>query len=366
MRSISNVTIVIPSLNPDEKLRKTVLSLTDIGFTDIVLVNDGSAPDFDDYFPAELPQCTLLRHPVNRGKGAAMKTAFRYILQRGDTRDGVVTVDGDGQHKASDVLLCAQAMQDTGSVILGTRNFDQKDVPPRSRIGNKITSLVFRLFCGLKISDTQTGLRAIPWKYLPQMPEIDGDRYEYETNMLLRLQSCHIPYAEQQIETVYIEENKTSHFRPFRDSVRIYSLILKFISSSLISSVIDLFLFFILSLFMPTLAGAAADGISTFIARAVSSAANYAINKKSVFRSASHTKGTLVRYYILAVGILLCSGAAISGLSYVFGLNSADYAFIKTLLKFIIDSVLFFASFRIQREWVFTESDESNTQKQGD
>ena len=352
-----NVSIVIPSLNPDEKLRKTVQDLIDLGFTDIILINDGSKDECVPCFPTDLPGCTLLTHEVNRGKGAAMKTAFRYLLERDIPTQGVVTVDGDGQHKASDVLSCAKAMLETRGVVLGVRNFDLPDVPPRSRMGNKITSLVFRLFCGIKISDTQTGLRAIPAAYLPAMLEVSGDRYEYETNMLLQMKSRQIPHGEVSIETVYIEENQTSHFRPVRDSLRIYGLILKFISSSLIASVVDLGLFFLLSLFMPSIVGLASDAVCTLIARIGSSMVNYSINKKAVFRSSGSGRTSLIRYYILAAGIFILSASAMTVLTLLFGFDEGRFAFLKTVIKFIIDSILFLISFRVQREWVFADAE---------
>ena len=352
-----NVSIVIPSLNPDEKLRKTVQDLVNLGFTDIILINDGSKRECVSNFPTDVPGCTLLTHEVNQGKGAAMKTAFRYLLERNIPTQGVVTVDGDGQHKATDVLACARAMQETRGVVLGVRDFDLPDVPPRSRMGNKITSLVFRLFCGIKISDTQTGLRAIPLEYLPAMLEVSGDRYEYETNMLLQMKARQIPCSEVPIETVYIEENQTSHFRPVRDSLRIYGLILKFISSSLIASVVDLGIFFLLSLFMPSMIGVASDAVCTLIARIGSSIVNYSINKKAVFRSSGSGRTSLPRYYILAAGIFILSASAMTVLTLLFGFDEGRFAFLKTVFKFIIDSVLFLISFRVQREWVFADTE---------
>lgn len=353
MIDASRYTVVIPSLNPDEKLAATVNSLLRLGFSDIILVNDGSKPECVPYFPDSHPECTLLTHPVNRGKGAALKTAFQYFLDSGRSSIGVITVDGDGQHRAEDVLRCAGEMEKNGSVVLGVRNFDRADVPWRSRTGNKITSLVFRLFCGLKISDTQTGLRAIPAKYLAQMLSIDGERYEYETNMLLQMKSLGVPCSEVSIETVYIEGNQTSHFRPFRDSLRIYSLILKFISSSLLASVVDLSLFFILSLFLPGVLGTISDAVCTVIARIVSSAVNFTVNKTKVFRSDTSLKTSCIRYYILAAGVLLLSSGAISGISLLFHWADGRFALLKTLCKLVIDTILFLFSFRVQREWVF-------------
>ena len=106
----AHVTVVLPSLNPDEKLQKTVASLLAAGFTDLVLVNDGSREDTLRFFPKEDEHITVLRHEVNRGKGAALKTAFRYVLEHRPDSPGVVTADGDGQHRAEDVRRCAEAM----------------------------------------------------------------------------------------------------------------------------------------------------------------------------------------------------------------------------------------------------------------
>lgn len=356
MQTAKKVTIVIPSLNPDEKLSGVVRDLVSLGFNDIILVNDGSKEEYRQNFPADLPECTLLTHDVNRGKGAAMKTAFRYLLERDRKTEGVVTVDGDGQHKASDVLACTEAMVDTRSVVLGVRNFNLPDVPSRSRMGNKITSFVFNLFCGIKISDTQTGLRAIPYEFLSQMLEVAGDRYEYETEMLLRMKSMGIPHSEVSIETVYIEENQTSHFRPVRDSIRIYGLILKFISSSLIASVVDLGIFCLLSLFMPGVVGLASDTVCTLIARLCSSGVNYSINKRAVFNANSSGKGSLLRYYLLAGGIFVLSASAMTAVTLLFRFDDGRYALIKTLIKFAVDSVLFLISFRAQNEWVFANT----------
>ncbi|MBQ8746557.1 MAG: bifunctional glycosyltransferase family 2/GtrA family protein [Clostridia bacterium] len=368
-----NVTVIIPSLNPDEKLRKTVESLLDIGFTDIILINDGSGEEFVPNFPKDLPNCTLLTHEVNRGKGAAMKTAFRHFLETGRTTEGVITVDGDGQHLAEDVLRCAEEMCNTESVVLGVRDFSGPDVPPRSKFGNRTTSFVFKLFCGLKVSDTQTGLRAIPAKYLPEMLAVDGDRYEYETNALLQMGRLRIPSTEMKIRTVYIEENQTSHFRPFRDSFRIYSLIfkfvikrlsqfLKFLASSALSFVLDLGLFALVSwLLTPLIGDLTAEVLAAICARVVSSLVNFTVNKKRVFKSSAPNKGTLIRYYILAVAILAVSTGGISLFSLLTKMAfSVESTAIKTLVKGCIDTALFIFSFNIQKKWVFADNNDQH------
>ncbi len=356
---LERVTVVIPSLNPDEKLRSTVSSLVKTGFCNIVMVNDGSDSEHEGNFPTtdEFPCLTLLRHGVNRGKGAALKTAFEYILKNPGDTDTVVTVDGDGQHRAEDVLACCEKSARCGALVLGVRDFSLSHVPARSRFGNKTTSFVFRIACGLKISDTQTGLRAIPFEHLPKLLDIEGERFEYETNMLLNLKRLGIPMCEQTIETVYLEENKTSHFRPVRDSLKIYSLILKFIASSAVAAVLDHLLFFLIKLFFGRFFIPYSILFSMVIARIFSSVTNFALNKKTVFKDKGSIGATLLKYYALAVPMLLISSIGVDGVSSALGVKSAA---LMTLIKVVIETVLFILSFRLQREWVFSSKKKEN------
>ena len=299
------VSVIVPSYNPDEKLAKVVKGLEDAGFDDIIVVNDGSREDCLKYFPnpAEHPAMTLLTHSVNLGKGAALKTAFNWFIENRRGREGVVTADGDAQHRVCDILGCAAEMLDSGELILGARDFSLPDVPPRSRMGNRITSAVFLVLCGLHVSDTQTGLRAIPAAALPDLCRVNGDRYEDETNLLLALKGFGIHYHERKIETVYIEENQTSHCRPVRDSLRIYALILEFLLSSGAATIIDLLLFYVLSLFLPQ--GKYVTLEATVLARAVSSLVNFSINRNVVFRNGGSVWKALVRYYSFAIPVML-------------------------------------------------------------
>ena len=181
-------------------------------------------------------------------------------------------------------------MKESGEIILGVGDFSLPDVPERSRKGNRITSGVFKIFVGMEISDTQTGLRGIPAKYLEKLCEIKGDRYEYETNMLLYMKRWDLPFRQVKIKTVYINENETSHFRPVRDSVRIYSLIVKFLitglfvkflGSSLISFVVDYGLNVAFQLLFRYLGLAAfAVGVSYALARAFYSLVNFFLNRR--------------------------------------------------------------------------------------
>ena len=345
------IVIIIPSLNPDEKLKGTVKGLIEQGFKDIVLVNDGSDAEHSANFPSldEFPQCSLLVHEVNRGKGAALKTAFSYVLETRTDCLGVITVDGDGQHLPKDVLACANRLAASpDALILGVRDFSLPGVPPKSRFGNKLTSTVFRFGCGLKISDTQTGLRAIPFGCLGDFLEINGDRFEYETNMLLELKKLRIPVEEQVIETVYEDGNKATHFHPIRDSFRIYRRIFLFMFSSISAAAIDFVAFFLLLTFLNE--SPYATLISTAVARVISSIYNYLVNKKLVFGSKKSTITTLVRYYILAAFIMVLSGTAVDAVS---ALLAQSEPIIVTGIKFVIDMILFAVSFFIQKSWFF-------------
>ena len=197
-----DIMIVIPSLNPDEKLKATISGIKAAGFNNILVVNDGSSKDNLPYFPSE-DEVILLTHRQNRGKGVALKTAFRYINNNLPNISGVITADGDGQHTPEDIINCAKSLDtNANEVILGCRDFFDPQVPPRSRFGNRTTSLVFKLLCGMNISDTQTGLRAFPRKLFDLLCSIEGERFEYETNMLLKFKQHGIALKEVKIQTV--------------------------------------------------------------------------------------------------------------------------------------------------------------------
>lgn len=353
------VTVIVPSYEPDEKLMRVVTGLEEAGFDDIIVVDDGSSEENKKNFPKpeEHPGLTLLVHPKNRGKGAALRTAFAWFRDNRPDRAGVVTADGDAQHRTEDILACSERMlAEENKLILGVRDFSLPHVPKRSRLGNRITAGAFRILFGMKISDTQTGLRAIPRDYILDMLEIKGDRYEYETNMLLGLKDMGLGLAEQTIETVYIEENQTSHFRPVRDSIRIYSLMLKYLASSLFSTLVDLIAFYLLTKFLgPHLPLWCNEFVCTAIARITSATCNFILNKRVVFGNKDDVGKTLLRYTALAVPVMLTSAGCVKLLKWLFG---ATYPIVVTLIKMLVDTILYFVNFRFQRAWVFAKRKE--------
>ncbi len=335
---MDNITVIIPAYKPDRTLLDTVRALTEEGFSHILVVDDGGGADYRDLF-REIeanPACTLLTHEVNRGKGAALKTAFHYVLDHCPQTVGVVTADADGQHLPRDIRRTAEVMAETGASVLGVRDFSESHVPPRSRAGNRITSFMFRLFFGMKISDTQTGLRAFPTEVLPVLLVAEGDRYEYETNMLYLMDRERLPIREVKISTVYIDENSSSHFRVVRDSLRIYGLQLRYLTGFLAAAL----LFGGLRLILPF--STVADGV---IAGIIAAFIHYKLTALSVFdhclRPASYWK-----YMVSAMGF---AGVSL-GLTALAGLLPEP---VSAILPPILWVLAFFWHFRIGHKWVF-------------
>lgn len=353
MTDYQKILVVIPSLDPDDRLLEVIRGVQEKGFTDILLVDDGSAPENQHYFDEGAALgCEVLHHGVNKGKGRALKTAFEWFMQNRPDAAGVVTIDGDNQHLPKDIAACVDVMfaQKKDVLVLGVRDFNLPHVPPKSRFGNKLTSSVFRLFCGLKVSDTQTGLRVFPRGIIPKMIEVSGERFEYETNMLLVCKQADIPLVEQTIETVYINANETTHFHPVKDSLRVYGIIIKFFLSSLLSFLLDYGLFNLFyALFKKGALASHRLFFATALARILSSLFNFTVNRKAVFRSDAPLATTMARYYILWGFQLLASFGLVKLLSGIFGEGGAVVA----ILKLIVDMFLYFVSFRVQQAWVF-------------
>ena len=340
--------VLIPSLNPNEQLLKLVRDLKELNIDKIVVVNDGSdalcRPIFDKL--KNEYNCTVINHEKNEGKGTALKTGFSAISKMGFNIAGYVTADADGQHSPPDIARISETLcKNPSSLVLGVRDFNKKNVPFKSKYGNKITSMIFLLVSGCRCSDTQTGLRGIPADMTDELLKIKGSRFEYETNMLIQLAKNKINFLEVPIETIYNDDNRESHFRPFKDSMIIYGQILKFIISSVFSAVIDIALFTLLCM---TIFSHFDYKIiySTIVARILSGLFNYNINKKAVFKNKEKDIKPFIRYILLFFSLMSLSSASVYFLSL---LNNAN----ETLLKVVVDAVLFLFSFAIQKTVVF-------------
>lgn len=233
---MEHLLLLIPAWNPDTRLIALVEELAEYGFAMILVVDDGSAADSLPLFEMlkTVPSVHLLRHERNRGKGRALKTGFRYILSDLPLIDGVITADADGQHAAADIVAVARAMRDgNDQVALGVREF-ARDVPLRNWFGNVLTKHIFGFVAGMKVRDTQTGLRAFRRSLLPQLEMLPGERYEYEMTVLAYICRHVGRPREIPIATIYMEGDNTSHFHPVWDSLRIYRALARFYFSTLL------------------------------------------------------------------------------------------------------------------------------------
>jgi len=343
--SLARAAVLIPAWEPDRTLIPLVASLLSLGFGAIIIVNDGSSPTCTEIFAElePLDRVHMLRHAINLGKGCALKNGINYFLGNLPTFDVLITADADGQHTPADIArVAAAALQNSTRAVLGSRGF-VKDVPLRSRVGNGLTRHIFAFVTGAKLMDTQTGLRAFPRTLLPELIVLDGERYEYEMTVLAHICRTGSKPLEVPIETVYIDGNRSSHFDPIRDSMRIYFVLARFFLSSIIAAAIDLLGF--------TLTFAVTGNVlaSVIIGR-LSSLVNFALNKKFVFHSRTSVVGSLWRYYLLV--------AAIGALSYglIFALTRRMHWNVFAA-KVIVDALLSLVSFSVQRTFVFRKSE---------
>lgn len=349
--------ILIPSLEPDDRLPAYIENLHASGFERFVIIDDGSSEKYQPIFEKidAMPGCTVLHHEVNRGKGAALKTGYKWIEENCPDITGVITADADGQHTVPDCVKMAEALtKGERALYLGSRDFSLPHVPPKSRFGNRTTTLVFWMLYGQWLCDTQTGLRAFRKEELGFMQQIEGERFEYEMNVLIACAREKIPMPAITIETVYENDNAGTHFNPIRDSIRIYKVLLgqylRFVGVSIASFLLDNGLTWLLNDLL--LASVMPDqafrlSVCNLIARVGSSVFNFTMNKQLIFKLKGNTGKAAVKYFALCLVILGLSVCGQLLLSFV-GID-------VHIGKPICDTLLSLLSYRIQHRWVFKE-----------
>ncbi len=339
-----NIPVLIPAYNPDKTFLSVATGLIDLGVEHIVVVDDGSGPESKFIFDElrNMKQCHVLQHAVNLGKGRALKTGLNHIYLRFKEATGVITVDADGQHLPEDVLKVAEAfLKHPDNLVIGVRKFG-KGTPLRSLLGNGITQNIFRLLVGKKVSDTQSGLRCLPANKIPHLITLEGERYEYEMNMLISTRMIGLEILEEEITTVYLDQNRSSHFNPLIDSMKIYFLLLRFTFSSFFASLIDFIIFV-------TVLRAYNDiFISIVSARIVAGHVNFFVNRRLVFHNNGHILITIMKYYLLFI--------VMGYLSFISIRTLADIGMNVIAAKIVTETLLFFAGFAIQRDFIFMAS----------
>lgn len=344
--------VLIPAFEPDGRLVELVRALVDVP---VLIVDDGSGAYYADVFAAAaVAGAVVVTHSRNRGKGAALRTGFAEIVRRWPSA-AVVTADADGQHTPDDIRRVAAAVDpahdgdggdgDGGNgvatIVLGARAFTGGAVPARSRVGNVITRGLFRLATGQRLSDTQTGLRGYPATTLPWLQALRGDRFEYEFALLLKAREAGIALSEVPIATVYLDGNASSHFRPLRDSARVYAPLLRFAASALLAFAVDTLALLLFQALTGWLL------FSVVAARVVSASLNFAVNRSLVFgaRRSVPLRTAAARYFSLAGLLLTASFGMLTALS--------DLGVPLVAAKLVTDATLFGVSFAVQRAVVF-------------
>lgn len=348
------IPIVIPAYEPDNSLLYLCNELINNSIDDIIIIDDGSGTTYRSIFETLKCKykCTIITHAVNLGKGRALKTAFNYILNHKDKYLGCITADSDGQHTVKDIIECMKALRDNPmSLILGCRDFSGNHIPFKSSFGNNLTKKIFSFLCGIQISDTQTGLRGIPIDFMTELMNTPGERFEFETNMLIQVKNK-LNIIEVPIETIYdSKDNHKTHFNPIKDSIKIYKIFgkmfFKYIFSSLSSFVLDIVLFAFFCSILRGKINFTYITISTILARVISASYNYLLNYKFVFNSNQDHKKSSWKYIILAITQMCISAVLVTVLMISFKFNS------ETNIKIIIDTILFFLSYYIQRKYIF-------------
>lgn len=342
---MDNIFVIVPTLNPNVDIFTPFLDQLLKDFKNVLVYDDGCRDEYQDFFKSlEKKGIVVLHHYVNLGKGRAMKDAFNFILNEYPNIKGVVTADSDGQHSVKDIKKCAKAvLAHQDSLILGCRDFNQKNVPGRNRFGNKTTRSVLKIFCGVGVSDTQTGLRGLSREVMAKFMTTSGDRFEYETNQLIDTISKNVPIYEVPIETIYVNGNTESHFNPIKDSIAIYKMFIKYIFASASAFIIDILLF---ALFAKILKLPHHILVATVLARIISSIYNYSVNANMVFKNKNKT--SFIKYAILVIIQMMVSGLAVDFLaSHVFTSVS------PVPIKIVVDIIIFIVNFIVQREFIF-------------
>lgn len=347
--------VLVPAYQPREALVESTNQLLSTGYT-VVVVDDGSGTKCQDIFSGLDNRIHLLHHSINRGKGAALKTGFEYI-QNTFENYVIVTADADGQHAVSDIAKIATSYElHPHSLVLGSRTFTENSVPLKSKFGNVLTRKVFSLITHQRLSDTQTGLRAFDDSLTNFMLNVLGDRYEYEMNVLLECSREGIKIVEVPIQTIYEKNNEGSHFDPVKDSLAIYGQIIKFASSSLTAFGIDYAMYLLLLHLTSSWTLATSVVVSNVIARLVSATFNFSANKRLVFRHSGDLAKSITSYALLAAGILATNTMLLAVLTSAFAVTPA-------LAKVLTEIVLFFASYAVQKNVIFTQKKESNDEE---
>lgn len=334
---------LVPAFKPDSRLPEIARALVASGeFASVFCVNDGSGKTFDPTFQ-ELKETGVhvISHHVNLGKGMALRTGLNAAACAYPTAPGIITFDADGQHRTEDILAVTQSLRThPKALVLGVRNLP-RSAPLRSRFGNALTRRVLQFLTGVKLTDTQTGLRGIPRNMIPSLIRLSSTGYDFELDMLMCARPSGTPILEVPIETIYIENNTSSHFNPLLDSIKIYFVFIRFSSVSIITALLDYAAFAAAFHFGISLLG------SLVVGRLFGATFQFCASHTFVFREKGMWLVSGFRYLLV---LLVLSSASYFGM--LFARNHLEIS--PFFSKWVVELMIFLISFLLQRDFVFS------------
>ncbi|RXM48527.1 DUF2062 domain-containing protein [Flavobacterium sp. YO12] len=214
--SSTSFCVIVPTYNNQKTLKKVLDSILDFT-SNVIIVNDGSTDETNEILK-QYHHLTQIHHPKNLGKGRALRNGFRKAIEQ--NFEYAITIDSDGQHFASDIPVFIEAIQkEPNSLLIGSRNMTQENVPKKSSFGNKFSNFWFKFETGIVLEDTQSGFRLYPLKLIPK--QFYTNKFEFEIEVIVRSAWKGIVVKNIPIQVLYDPAERVSHFRPFRDFTRI-------------------------------------------------------------------------------------------------------------------------------------------------
>lgn len=294
--------VLIPAYKPDKEMCSLAKELNTRGF-DVLIVNDGSGAEYDETFNTASQYATVISHEQNKGKGRALKTGIEYIRDNRKECEFFITADADGQHRADDIVRVKEELKNGAPFVLTTRLLN-RNIPKRSKFGNDLSRVIYTLSTGRYFKDNQSGLRGFSTENIDWLLKVKGEKYDYEMNMLYYASKQAIPVTTLDIEAVYIDGNKSSHFNPVKDTVRIYRLLLSSAKASIITAIFAQIAIFVCGL----VTDVPYDSLYVVTAGLAAAVTAYIINRFFIFSNVDFRDGgrtmlfALFRYMLYGLG----------------------------------------------------------------
>jgi glycosyltransferase involved in cell wall biosynthesis len=215
-----NLSVLIPSYNEARTIGDLVRRLRERDLT-VYVVDDGSSDDTASI--AEREGAVVLKHKVNKGKGASMREGFRHIIKKGF--DSVIVMDGDGQHQVEDIGNFLEKMETTkADIVIGNRMSDTSSMPLLRVCTNRFMSALISGMSGQRVPDTQSGFRLIKSVVLKNI-NLESSNYEIESEMIIKAARAGFRIESTTMKTIY--RNEKSRINPVIDAIRFIAFVVK-------------------------------------------------------------------------------------------------------------------------------------------